>query len=174
MAPNNANLDNIFSFSAVPRPNFHSANTVTEQRVTPVQGLYRDATVDLSLPPTRKLLIFPHNRLLGFIYSEDKTFNHFITVDAPNEWLEGNESHTATPDGSKPNTNTGKKVSRQSAANSPDERTLKPSLHISISVIHGLLPHSVITPPIPYITLNEKSPITILLLRLSVCRLMPP
>lgn len=56
----------------------------------------------------------------------------------------------------------------------PDERTLNQSLRVSLSVAHGTLPRAVIIPHIPYITLNERSPITILLLCLSVCWLMPP
>lgn len=56
----------------------------------------------------------------------------------------------------------------------PDEHTLNQLLRVSISVVHRPLPSAVIIPHIPYITLNERMPITILLLCLLVCWLMPP
>lgn len=49
----------------------------------------------------------------------------------------------------------------------PDEHTLNQSLHVSISVVRRPLPGAVIKPHIPYITLNERSPITILLLSMQ-------
>lgn len=49
----------------------------------------------------------------------------------------------------------------------PDEHTLNQSLRVSISVVRRPLPGAVIIPHIPYITLNERSPITILLLSMQ-------